>query len=110
MAARVIVGHPLRQAEQQQDLPLAGPVTGLACGGQGGLQEGKVLVPVVPGLQEAGYGGRDHHGVLGPPGGGGVADGRVQVGALVSSQAAPAVESISAARSPVAGRAATRHW
>ena len=66
----------------QQRPGLAGPVAGLAGRGHGGLMHDDGLVPVAPGMQEAGHGGGDQHGVPVPPGGGGVAGGRLQVGAL----------------------------
>jgi hypothetical protein len=59
-----------------------GPVTGLAGCGHGRLMHDDGLVPVAPGMQEAGNGGGDQHGVPVPSGGGGMAGARVQVGAL----------------------------
>ena len=79
---REVLGHGLREAQQQQSAGLAGPVAGLAGGGERGLLQGQALIPVAPGVQEAGHRGRDQHRVQQASAGGGVPGGRVQVGAL----------------------------
>jgi len=72
----------LNGAQARESGRLAGPVTGLARRGEGGLVESGSLVPVALGVQEVSHGGGDGNGVLGAPAGRGVAGGRVQVGAL----------------------------
>ena len=43
----------MHDAELVEGAGLGGPVTGLACNGQGGLVEGGGLIPVAVGAQEA---------------------------------------------------------
>src|SRR5215831_2576544 len=61
---------------------LGRPVASSAGGGEGCPMKGESLMPVAPGVEEAGYGCGDQYGKHGPPSGGGVADGCIYIGAL----------------------------
>jgi hypothetical protein len=81
-SSREVAGHGLHAAQQVQSPGLAWPVAGLATRGKSSLMQGKGLLPVALNVQEVGHGGGDQHGVQGPPTGGCIAGGRMQVGAL----------------------------
>ena len=79
---RVVAGQMLQQAELVEHAGLAGPVPGPAGRDEGRLVLARGLVPVTAGAQEAAHRGGDGDGMQRHVLGGGVADGRVQVGAL----------------------------
>jgi hypothetical protein len=77
-----IPGHALHVGQQHQSVGLARPVAGLAGGAQRSQIQDEALIPVASGVQESVHRGGDQQGIEGPRGGGGIADGRVQVGTL----------------------------
>ena len=71
--SQAVAGHLLQEAQLVEGAGLPGPVPGLACGSQGGLEQSGGLIPVPPGEQEAADHGRDGNGMPGTSAGRGVA-------------------------------------
>ena len=79
---QVVTGQLLQETQLVEHTGLAGEVPGLACRDEGRLVLLRGLVPVAAGTQEAAHRGSDGDGMQRHLVGGGVVDGRVQVGAL----------------------------
>ena len=79
---RLVASQVLHDAELDEGAGVGGPITGLACNGDGDLVQRGGLIPVAVGAEEAAHRGGDGDGVPGLCAGGGMAGGRVQVRSL----------------------------